>query len=144
MAQDQKYWDPDQVDVIVSGFTMSGFADNSMIEFEEDGDRFSEVDGIDGTMTRSKKMVRKATLTIHLQNTSNSNDILTALLETDLSTPGGAGVVAGLIRDKNGATVYAISKMWVMALPKDEMSDKATDRAWKLRCTQYKAFLGGS
>lgn len=144
MAQDQKFWDPDQVDVIIGGFTMSGFADNSMIEFEEDGDRFNEVDGVDGTMTRSKKSVRKATLTIHLQNVSNSNDILSALLETDLATPGGAGVVAGLIRDKNGATVYAISKMWVMGLPKDEMSDKATDRPWKIRCTQYKAFLGGS
>ena len=144
MGQDQKYWDPDQVDVIIGGFTMSGFADNSMIEFEEDGDRFNEVDGVDGTLTRSKKIVRKATLTVHLMNTSNSNDVLSGLLATDLATPGGAGVVAGMIRDKNGATLYLIPKMWVMGLPKDEMSDKATDRAWKVRCTQYVPFLGGS
>jgi hypothetical protein len=139
-----KFWDPDQVDCILGGFAMSGFADNSMIEFEEEGDRFSEVDGIDGGLTRSKKIVRKGTLTVHLANTSKSNDVLTAIHTTDINAPGGAGVIPGLIRDKNGSTLYALPECWVMGFPKDEFTDKASERAWKVRCVNYIPFLGGT
>lgn len=142
MAQNE--WSPDQVDLIVGGFPMSGFAEGSMLEFEEDGPRWVIVKGVDGVVTRSKNCAIVGTLTIHLSNTSKSNDVLTALHAIDISTPGGAGVVAGMIRDKNGATLYILPTIWIEGFPKDEMNDKATDRPWKLTCIDYIPFLGGT
>lgn len=140
----QNEWSPDQVDLIIGVFPITGFAEGSMLEFEEDGPRWIMVKGVDGVVTRSKVMCKVATLTIHLSNTSRSNDILSTLHLTDINIPGGAGVVAGMIRDKNGATLYTLPTIWVEGFPKDEMTDKATDRPWKITCVDYVPFLGGT
>lgn len=143
-AGGQNVWDPDQVDIVIGGFTLEGFADGSILEFEEDGDRFVIVKGADGLITRSKALAKVATLTVHLMNTSRSNDVLSALHVADVLANGGAGIVPGLIRDKNGTTIYETFSCWVMGLPKDTMSDKAEDRPWKIQFVNYNAFLGGS
>lgn len=139
-----KHWDPDQVDIIIGGAPMSGFADGSMIEMEEDGPRWVIVKGVDGTITRTKVLSKVMTWTLHLANTSRSNDVLSALHFVDMATSGGAGVVAGAVRDRNGSTLYTCPTQWIEGLPKDEMSDKATDRPWKVTCVDYIAFLGGT
>ncbi len=146
---DAKFWDPDQVDVSMGAIPLSGFAEGSMIEYEPDGDQFNEVDGVDGTLTRSKKVVRKGTITVHLMSTSNSNDVLTGFHAVDLAAPGGAGVVPFVIRDRNGATLMTFPKSWVMAFPKVTMADKAQDQAWKIRVVSPpngapNIFLGGT
>lgn len=140
----EKEWSADQVDLIIGGFPMSGFAEGSILEFEEDGPRWVIVKGADGVVTRSKNCAKVATLTIHLANTSKSNDVLTVLHTTDMAIPGGSGIIAGMLRDKNGATLYIFPTMWVEGFPKDEMTDKATDRPWKLTCLDYIPFLGGT
>src|SRR6187431_1712210 len=102
-----KFWDPDQFDLIIGPFIVSGYAEGSGIEFEEDGDRFQVVQGLDGQVARSKKVAKVATFTVHLLNTSASNDVLSGLHVTDINAPGGAGVVPIALRDKNGATTIA-------------------------------------
>jgi hypothetical protein len=137
-------WDPARVDVIVGGFTMSGFADGSMIEFEEDGPRYKVVKGVDGQVTRVKINGRVGTLTIHLMNSSKSNDVLSTLHQVDINTDGGGGVVPGLVRDRNGVSLLAIPTGFIEGFPKIAMTDKPEDQPWKFICVDYQLFLGGS
>lgn len=139
-----KTWDPDQFDLIVGPFVIGGYAEGSGIEFEESGDRFVTVIGIDGQVVRSKVLGRVATLTVHLMNTSGSNDVLTGLHQTDINAPGGAGVVPVALRDKNGATAIAAPQGWVMGFPKLTMADKAQDTPWKIQIVDYVAFVSGT
>jgi len=139
-----KFWDPDQFDLIVGPYVIGGYADGSAIEFEEDGDRFSVVQGVDGQIVRSKKIAKVATITVHLLNTSSSNDVLSGLHLTDIAAPGGAGVVPVALRDKNGATVIAAPSGWVMGLPKIDMNDKANDTPWKIQIVDYVPFIAGT
>jgi hypothetical protein len=138
-----KFWDPDQFDLIVGPFVISGYAEGSGIEFEEDGPRFVVVKGIDGQISRSKVLPKVASFTVHLMQTSGSNDVLSGLLTTDINAPGGAGVVSVALRDKNGGTVIA-GKGWVEGLPKLTMADKASDSPWKLILVDYVAEISGS
>lgn len=139
-----KFWDPDQFDMIVGPFVISGYAEGSGIEWEEEGERFVTVKGLDGLITRSKVMAKLATFTVHIQNTSESNDVLTGLHITDVEAAGGAGVVPVTLRDKNGATVIAALTGWVMGFPKVTMADKAQDTPWKIQIADYKAFISGT
>lgn len=137
-------WDPARVDTLVGLIAMSGFADGAMIEFEEDGPRYKVVKGVDGQITRVKINGRVGTLTIHLQNTSKSNDVLSAFHIADLASDGGGGIVPVAVRDRNGVTVLAAKEGFVEGFPKDTMSDKPEDRAWKVILVDYDLFLGGS
>lgn len=140
----QKFWDPDQFDLIVGPFVISGYAEGTGVEFEEDGPRFVLVKGLDGLITRSKVMAKVASFTIHIQNTSSSNDVLTGLHVVDINAPGGAGVVPVALRDKNGATAIASPTGWVEGFPKLTLADKATDTPWKIVFTDHVAFIAGT
>jgi hypothetical protein len=139
-----KFWDPDQFDLIVGPFVISGYAEGSAIEFEEDGDRFVVVKGLDGQTVRSKVMGKVGTFTVHLLNTSASNDVLSGLHITDIHAAGGAGAVPVALRDKNGATTIACPLGWVMGFPKLTMADKAQDTPWKIQIVDYEMFVAGT
>jgi hypothetical protein len=139
-----KFWDPDQFDLIVGPFVVSGYAEGSGVEFEEDGARFVLVKGSDGLMTRSKVLAKLASFVVHIQNTSASNDVLSGLHQTDINAPGGAGVIPVALRDKNGATAIAAPQGWVEGFPKLTLADKAQDTPWKIVIVDYVAFLSGT
>ncbi len=139
-----KTWDPDQVDLIVGPFVISGYAEGSLVEWEEDGDRLVVVKGADGQVARSKVLAKVSTFTVHLLNTSASNDVLSGLHQTDINAPGGAGIVPVALRDKNGATVIAATSGWVTGFPKLGLVDKASDTPWKITIVDYQAFIAGA
>ncbi len=139
-----KFWDPDQVDVIFGGVPLSGFAEDGMITFEEQGERFITVAGVDGDVTRSKVKAKVGILTVKLMSSSKSNDVLSAAHNLDLLSPGGAGVVAGGVNDRNGTSLLASSTMWVMGFPAVNMGKQAEAREWKIQVIDYRLFVGGT
>jgi hypothetical protein len=139
-----KHYNPKLVDLIVGGFPVSGFAENSMITFDEDDDRFKSVGGVDGDVTRSQNLIFLGTLTVHLMSSSKANDFFSALHQTDINADGGAGVVPGLIRDKNGTSLNAMPRIWVVKPPQEEFTDKASPRDWKFAAEGFKRFVGGT
>lgn len=139
-----KHWNPDQVDVIVGVAPMSGFADTGMIKLTESDDRFVIVPGIDGQITRSKKVARVGKLSIMLMSSSKSNDVLSALHSLDVLTPGGAGIVPLSIVDRNGTTLFAAPEAWIDKFPDVNMGDKAEAREWTLTVVDYALFVGGT
>ncbi len=139
-----KHFSPDLVDYIFGGVPISGFAEDGMIEIEEEGERFVLVKGTTGEICRSPVLARVAKVTLKLLSSSDSNDVLSAAHILDVNTPGGAGVVPNGMIERNGRSVLAAPQGWVDGIPPIKLGAKAEERTWKLTVINYKLFLGGT
>ncbi len=139
-----KHYHPEEVDFIVNGVAMSGFAAGSFITITQVEDSFKPVVGADGQTTRTRNNNRNATAACKLMQTSESNAILSALHEVDSSTPGGAGVVAIMIRDKQGLTLFVSTAAWITKPPTQDFDTDATSREWLFYAVNPKNFVGGN
>lgn len=138
-----KYYDPKEHSIIFGG-PMSGFADDQMIEIEWDEDAFEDIVGVDGETTRSDNGNNNATAKIKLMQSSNSNDVLSALYNLDKLTPGGAGVVPFTIKDGQGTTLIVAGSAYVKKLPTVTRGKKAGPQEWTIRLVNPKVFIGGN
>jgi hypothetical protein len=137
-------YDPTEVDVLFALVPISGFSDDSMVEFAEDEDGFILVRGVDGNFTRSKIAGRSGVLTISLMQSSRSNDVLTAIYTADMLKTGGAGVVPTMVRDKNGTSLIVADKSWVIKPADQKFGKQAGPREWKIQLVGHKNFIGGT
>lgn len=130
-----KVYDSNQVSIVVCGIPISGgYADGEFVRIEQTSEDFLTVVGTDGEVTRSKTNDRRATVTLTLMQSSDSNSLLSALLNLDLLTDGGAGVGALAITDLGGTALYTASKAWISKPPTVSFDKTATSREWTIEC----------
>jgi hypothetical protein len=135
-------YSPEEVSVVVGGIRLSGFADGTFVTVSRDEQAFNKVTGADGKTSRSKTANRTGTITIVLQQTSPSNDVLSALaLADELSN---AGVVPTLIKDGSGRTLHAAPTSWVQQVPDHSMSKDIENVEWVMDCAAIDSFIGGN
>lgn len=139
-----KVYDPDQVTVSFAGIVLQGYGEGEFVRIEDASDGFSTVVGTDGEVSRSKSMDRRATVTFVLMQTSESNDLLSALHNLDRSAPGGAGVGALYIRDRQGTALYRAGKAWIKRTPNVTFDRAATSREWTIECERLDRVDGGN
>lgn len=132
----------DQVAVIVGGVPMEGFADGSRVTVEFDEQQFTKVTGSDGLTTRSKSNNYAGNITITLQQSSRSNDVLSGLWNADRVS--NSGVVPILIKDNSGRTLWAAEHAWVQQMPSQEFAKEVSDREWILDTDKLTGFAGGN
>ncbi len=140
----QKNYDPDQVTIAIAGIPIHGFADGSFCTITQEADAFSDVVGTDGEVTRSRTNDRRATCTVKLMQSSDSNDLLSALYNSDILGQNGAGVGAFLVRDRNGRALFTADACWVMKAPDVDFDRTATAREWTIRIAKLVRFDGGN
>ena len=133
-------FDPKQVSVTVMGQQIVGFGEEK-VTVERANPGWELTVGADGDATRVKSNDLSGTITITLQQTSPSNNLLSTLFEIDDQDD--TGVVNCLIKDDKGFTYVEAKKAYVEKLP--EASAKThSDRVWVLRCHNLTYFLGGN
>lgn len=125
-----KTLDPDQYTIAALGVLVDGYADGEFVTLEWAEEAFKTVVGTDGQVARSKNMNKLATITVKLLQTSSSNALLSAIHIQDRAAANGAGVGPFLIRDRQGATVYAAEKAWIKKAPNVSLDKTATSREW--------------
>lgn len=138
-----KEYDPELVDTIIGVAEMSGFAEDAMVKFEESEDKWVLKKGVDGTFTRVRIQGNAGILTVSLMSSSRSNDILSGLYLLDQLTPGGAGIVPLLLRDRNGTSALAATECWIIKAPDLTFGKETDTREWKLQVVDYKLYVGG-
>lgn len=131
-----RVYDPDQVVITVAGIPVSGFADGEFCRVEHETNAFEDVVGTDGEVTRSKSNDGRATVTIRLMQSSPSNALLSALHNTDINAPGGAGVGPFALFDNSGGTTILAEKCWIAKGPDSSWDRTATEREWMIRCAK--------
>jgi len=132
-----KTYNSEEVSINWAGIPINGgFADGEFCTIEYDTEKFSDVAGTDGEVTRSKTNDNRATVTVTLMQTADANTALLAALQADLATPGGAGVGPLFVRDGSGREIFAAEKAWIQNFPGSTFDRSATSRAWVFRCAK--------
>lgn len=140
-----KVYDSDQVSASLAGINLNeGTADGEWLRVERDSPAFEDVVGTSGEVTRSKTNDDRATVTLRLMQSSDVNDLLSVLYNSDKATPGGVGVGPLLIRDRQGTTLLNAEKAWISKAPDVSMDRTATAREWIIRCAQLIEFHGSN
>jgi hypothetical protein len=142
---DFKIYDSSEVSIIFAGIPIDGgYGEDEFLRVAPASDDFSDVVGVDGSVTRSKTNDRRAEVTITLMQSASANDALSVLRNLDINTPGGAGVGPLMIRDKSGRALYAATKAWIAGPPEASFKKGPEARVWKLRCAKLDRFDGGN
>lgn len=137
-----KTYDPKQVVVSVGGIPISGYADGTFVNVTRDEDAFTKRTGADGEASRAKSNNRGGSITVTLQQTSLSNDALSALALVDENT--GDGVVPVIVKDVRGTTLCYSSAGWIKKMPDAEFSKEIQDREWVIDCADLRFNVGGN
>ena len=135
-------YDPKQSSIIVSGNIIEGYADGTFINVERNEDAFSLVIGSDGSGTRTKSNNRSGRMTITLNQSSPSNDILQGLVTADELS--GGGIFSALHKDGSGNTINAAETAWIVKSPSQEFSNESSNREWIIETDNLEAFVGGN
>lgn len=142
MGKPLSTYNPAEVFVSYAGFTLQGFADGEMITVDRNDDAFKLYIGSDGEGARSKSNNKSAVITVRLMQTSDSNDIITALAKADEVANAGSGPF--MIKDGNGRTLLIAENCWVQKLPTVTFGKEVGEREWKLESDSVEEFIGGN
>jgi hypothetical protein len=86
--------------------------------------------GTDGEATRSRTNNRSHTITLTLMQSSDINDLLSAVHTIDINSAGGAGIGPLIVKDGSGRALYIAEKCWVKKPPAVEFGREAGPREW--------------
>jgi hypothetical protein len=140
-----KVFSPKLVVINLAGLLIDkGFAEDSLIKVTYDAPRFEDVVGVDGEVTRVQQYDQRALVTLSLMQSSDANDLMSALLIRDQNTPNGGGVGAFLLKDLQGTTLVRSPTAWVKGFPETEFAKKVTSRNWEIRLANAVPFVGGN
>lgn len=132
----------DKVTCTLGGSRIAGFAKGTSITIEADEEDWILETGADGHTTRILKPNKTATVTFRIQQTSLTNDVLSAKRTVDRQTGVGCGVF--LLKDLMGTTLVSSQNSMVQKPAKIEMGDEVTPREWTLVVTDVNWFVGGN
>lgn len=138
-------YDPSLYTLVVAGIPIpsDGYADGEFIKIERDVQKFTDVSGTDGSVTRAKQLDRRATCTFSTMQGATINAVLSTLLLADLNSDNEAGIGPFLLKDRNGLTVHEGEKCWIAKDPDVSLDRNPTARPWMIRVAKLESFEGG-
>lgn len=126
--------DPNNVQILMGGIPITGFGTGDFLQIDQPDDTFTDTQGADGEVIRSKPTPNPmVTITITLMESAAGNSVLSALLELDRVASNGAGVVPFLYKDGSGTSLLAAEKAWVSKPPTVVKGKEGKERTWTIR-----------
>lgn len=138
-----KTYSPDRVKVTVGAHTLTGYADGTFVSVEQLTDGVTSQAGADGEVARAMSADKRCKITLTLQQTSRSNDMLTAMYEAD-QLSGGDMPVPLTVRDLRGTTIFAAGAAWIVKKATAEFCKEISEREWTLEADGAQYFVGGN
>jgi len=97
--------------------TLDDMRADEFLEITADEDAYVTVKGSDGSITRCTTGNSLFHATVRLKAASNTNQVLSAILQVDQIAGGGAGVASFFVKDPNGATIVTSEAAWLSKWP---------------------------
>lgn len=150
MAQKLATFAPNDVSIILSQESsgivhiLSGFSEDSIISIERNSETFELYTGADDTNTRIYKANTSATMTVPLQQTSNSNDILTQLYINDKNTRDSSGLFSLTVKDNSGRSTFFAEEAYIAVVPNAEFGNSMQLREWQIHAVRLDTYIGGN
>lgn len=124
--------------------TVTGFAEESIVTIEQQSPRYDLYTGADNTSTRIHKNNTSATVTLHLQQSSSSNDVLSYILQNDLNNRDSTGLFSFLVKDNSGRSLYHADEAYLANVPTASHGTTMQVREWIVHTPKMTTFLGGN
>jgi len=138
-----KDYDPKKVSIHIAGQPVEGFADGTFVAINRNNQTWTVQSGAGGEYARAKSNDRTGTVELTLMQTSQTNDVLSGLLDADEAD--NAGKFSFALTDVNGNTLISSTDMWVQQPPAVEFGKELSDRVWTLETGNLiYASIGGS
>ena len=119
-----------------------GRAKGDWLSVVRDSEAFTKLMGLDGEGLYVAIGDESATINVTLLQSSDLNDILSALHIADKAAPGGLLLPLTFV-EANGRTAYAAAGARIAKVADGVWSDGGTVRTWTLITTRLYAFVGG-
>lgn len=121
---------------------ISGYSEDSIVNIEWTSPRYSLYTGADNTGTRVFNASNSAALTISLQQTSASNDVLSQLFDNDGRNSD--GLFAVQVKDASGRSLYFSDQSYIGVRPNAGFSNSMMTRDWVIQAFDLVGYAGGN
>lgn len=136
------------VDVIItnkeSGASIiaSGFVSDSRVGVVKNEDAVSVAIGSDGEWAFEFSNDESGLITLHLMQTSATNDFLSS--QYQLQRLQGGGLLEVMVKDNNGRSLHYAPDARIQKIPDSDYGPEIESREWPLICPKIEDFVGGS
>ncbi len=130
MADAIKTYNPKEVVVACGTHIVSGYADDSFISIEPNGDGITKKVGCDGEIARSISPDNTYKVKITLLQNSDSNSFFSNIADYDRAT--GNGLFPVLIKDLRGGLLFATEAAWVVKKSPATRGKETNNREWEI------------
>ena len=139
---------PQDVTIVISqgafSHIVSGFSEDSIVSVERNSDTFSLYTGADDTNSRIYQPNTTAMVTLPLQQTSNSNDILSQLYLNDAASRDSSGIFSLTVKDNSGRSIFFAEEAFIAVVPNASFGNTMQLREWQLQAVRLNAVFGGN
>lgn len=118
--------------ITVGPYLLSGFGESEAVSIEYDENLFETQSGVDGEITRAKKHVNTAMVTIKLMQNSNSCKDLFGLAVVD-NAANIAPYPVSVINVKTGVS-YVAAQAWLEKWPNETAAGEIQELEWGFKC----------
>ena len=130
MADAIKTYNPKEVVVACGTHIVSGYADDSFISIEPNGDGITKKVGCDGEIARSISPDNTYKVKITLLQNSDSNSFFSNIADYDRAT--GNGLFPVHIKDLRGGLLFATEAAWVIKKSPATRGKETNNREWEI------------
>lgn len=124
--------------------TLSGFSEDSIVNIERMAETYTLYTGADNTSTRVYNASKSATVTLSLQQSSASNDVLSLLYQNDSAAPSSDGLFSIYITDAGGRSRYFSDNAYVGVVPNSPFANSMQTRDWVIHAHDLETTIGGN
>ena len=137
---------PNEVTISMVGdgwsHVVSGFAEDSIVTIDRQAETFAMYVGADNTPTRIYNANTALMMTVALAQTSESNDLFSAVYEKDRTTR--QGVFTVLVTDNSGRSRYFAEEAYIGVVPNASYGNSMQTREWVIHAPASDVNLGGN
>lgn len=125
-----KTYNPKEVIISLGSHMVTGYAEDSFVGIEANGDGITKKVGCDGEITRSISPDDTYVVKISLLQTSASNSWLQNRTNMDIAT--GDAMFPILIKDLKGGMVFSADSAWAIKSAARPFGKESGDREWEI------------
>ncbi|QLB23320.1 phage structural protein [Phocoenobacter skyensis] len=138
-----KTYDPSKVIITFGAHSVKGYADGTFVNVEQMSDGVSSEAGADGEVARAMSTDKRMKVTLTLQQTSESNAVLSDAYDRD-QISGGSYIMPISITDKRGKSLFASAQAWIVKKPNSEFGKELSTREWEIHTANAIYTVGGN
>lgn len=121
---------------------LGGYVDGDFLSIEQNAEDWTLTVGADGESARAASNNASGRVTLSLQATSASNDVLSAFRNEDKLTGNGKGPL--MIKDLSGRTVAFAADAWIVGAPSAAFGRDVGTREWVFESGDLSVQIGGN